>query len=235
MAPPANIVGSTAGPFVNLAQCPVDTNDVTGAGLQDGYQAMMDNAAFTNANVVALQASLAALVAPQTIIVHPMNILVTTYSNGSVTGPDDPDAWMTAAQSALALAAIVTRTETVAGASHCVRLTDLPVGAIVSNVSIVSVGRTGQGADLIRPTYTIVRWSGDAAEQNLSSVTTDVHVVTSWDLVAGTTSITPTGTTFTVASDYLYALLVTHPYNVVQAAASFEISDVKVTFSKALP
>src|SRR5690348_1029367 len=50
MAPPANIVGSTAGPFVNLAQCPAATNPVTGAGLQEGYQAMMDNAAFLNAD-----------------------------------------------------------------------------------------------------------------------------------------------------------------------------------------
>jgi hypothetical protein len=49
MAPPANIIGLTSGPFVNLAVCPAATNAVTGAGLQTGYQSMMDNAAFMNA------------------------------------------------------------------------------------------------------------------------------------------------------------------------------------------
>lgn len=43
---PANIIGSTAGPFVNLAQCPAATNAITGAGLQVGYQSMCDNIAY---------------------------------------------------------------------------------------------------------------------------------------------------------------------------------------------
>lgn len=50
MTSPIPIVGSTTGPFVNSADCPAATNDVTGAGLQTGYQSMMDNAAFLNAD-----------------------------------------------------------------------------------------------------------------------------------------------------------------------------------------
>lgn len=148
-------------------------------------------------------------------------IALTTYTNATTIGPDDPDCWQ--ATSTVSTAPVFrTRPSNNTGPTTLLEFEPLPAGGTMTTVSILADGTTTTAPS--HPTYRIVRWK-DAVNgfENMSSVTIDIHsLFFDWGSNRRTTEITVTAHS-TIDSSYRYGLLVVHPW--AGATSAMEIYD----------
>jgi hypothetical protein len=142
---------------------------------------------------------------------HSFDIALTTFNNGTETGPNDPDIWVEKSNQGDA-PCLCTRITGASGQKSVIEFKDLPPGGILSNMKIVTRGGT-PAIPTPYPKYQIVRWqTGEDTWDPISAQETDEHASTAdWE-TQNQETVVVTNTTVTIDRDFRYGLYVIHPY-----------------------
>ena len=130
--------------------------------------------------------------------------------------------------------AATTKTGTSPGSKSILRFLNLPVGAVIESVDIVSQGLIETGSDLVLPTYQIVSWSNTITSglATHSSLVVDDHTPMDWLAIAATTTVTASGGGVTVETGKQYGIHFIHPYNPTGiTGTAVAIAEIDVTLS----
>lgn len=130
--------------------------------------------------------------------------------------------------------AATTSASTVSGNKSILRFLNIPVGAVIESVDLVTQGLIDSGADLQVSTYTIVSWANSisAGFTAHSSTLEDAHTPVNWLSAALTTSISASGGGVTVQAGRQYGILMVHPYNLTSlTGVAIAVAEVSVTLS----
>jgi len=139
-----------------------------------------------------------------------MSIVSMQYESLAV-GPANPVAWYDTALPGQSANAIRTR-DADRVYEFWIQYHNLPPGGVLTQATIESRGITSTSG-MVLPRYQIIRWRGNAAPENLSSLTTDVHTdYTDFTATAKVTTIAVTGGTHKIDPAYNYGIRVQPSY-----------------------